>query len=153
VPLSATASSGLPIIYSIVSGPGIIHGNTLSFTGEGNVVVRASQPGNENYLPGDPVDQTVLVFADNEKKDCITLKVYPNPTHGRLKVKLDNKSHDKQYTLIIYNSNGNPIESKIIQRNHFMFELDFDLTNRQNGMYYLYVSDGTTTYVRVIIKY
>jgi hypothetical protein len=153
VQLTATALSGLPIIYTIVSGAGIIQGNTLSFTGEGNVVVRASQPGNENYLPGDPVEQTVLVFADNGKKDCITLKVYPNPTHGRLKVKLDNKRHDKQYTLIIYDSNGNPIESKIIQRNHFMFEVNFDLTNHQNGTYYLYVSDGTTTYVRVIIKY
>jgi hypothetical protein len=153
VQLSATASSGLPMIYTIVSGPGIIHGNTLSFTGEGNVVVRASQPGNENYLSGDPVDQTVLVFADNEKKDCITIKAYPNPTHGRLKVKLDNKSRDKQYTLIIYNSNGNPIESRIIQRNHFMFEVNFDLTNHQNGIYYLYVFDGTKTYVRVIIKY
>jgi hypothetical protein len=153
VQLTATALSGLPIIYTIVSGAGIIQGNTLSFTGEGNVVVRASQPGNENYLPGDPVEQSVLVFADNGKKDCITLKVYPNPTHGRLKVKLDNKRHDKQYTLIIYNSNGNPIESKIIQRNHFMFEVNFDLTNHQNGIYYLYIFDGTKTYVRVIIKY
>jgi hypothetical protein len=153
VQLSATASSRLPINYTIVSGPGKISDNILSFTGEGNVVVRASQPGNENYLPGDPVDQTVLVYAQDEKKDCITLKVYPNPTHGRLKVKLDNKSRDKQYTLIIYNSNGNPIESGIIQRNHFKFEVDFDLTNRQNGIYYLYVSDGTKTYVRVIIKY
>jgi hypothetical protein len=153
VQLAATSSSGLSISYSIVSGPGVIRDNTLSFTGEGNVVVRASQPGNENYLPGDPVDQTVLVYADNEKKDCITLKVYPNPTHGRLKVKLDNKRRDKQYTLIIYNSNGNPIDSRIIQRNHFIFEVNFDLTNHQNGIYYLYVFDGTTTYVRVIIKY
>ncbi|HEX6431851.1 MAG TPA: chondroitinase-B domain-containing protein [Niastella sp.] len=152
VQLSATASSGLPISYTIISGPGQIRDNVLSFTGEGNVVIRASQPGNENYLPGDPVEQTVLVFADNEKKDCITLKVYPNPTHGRLKVKLDNKSHNKQYTLIIYNSNGNPIQSKIIQRNHFRFEVEFDLTNQQNGIYYLYVFDGTKTYVRLIRK-
>jgi hypothetical protein len=152
VHLAATATSGLPMSYSIVSGPGNIHDNILSFTGEGNVVVRASQPGNENYLPGDPVDQTVLVFGDNEKNDCIRIMVYPNPTHGRLKVKLDNKSRDKQYTLIIYNSNGNPIESRIIQRNHFIFEVDFDLTNRQNGIYYLYIFDGTKTYVRLIRK-
>jgi hypothetical protein len=152
VQLAATASSGLPVSYSIVSGPGNIQGNTLSFTGQGNVVVRASQPGNENYLPGAPMDQTVLVFADDEKKDCITIWIYPNPTRGRLKVKLDNKRHDKQYTLILYNSNGHPIESKIIRKNHFMFEVNFDLTNQQNGIYYLYVSDGTNTYVRPVIK-
>jgi hypothetical protein len=153
VQLDATASSGLPVSYSIVSGPGTINGNTLAFTGEGNVVVRANQAGNENYLPGDPVDQTVLVFADDDRKDCVRIRIYPNPTHGRLKVKLDNKNHNKQYTLIIYNSNGNPVKTVIIQKNHFMFEVDFDLTNQQNGVYYLYVFDGTTTYVRPIIKY
>jgi hypothetical protein len=152
VQLTATASSGLPISYSIVSGPGKIVDSTLTFTGEGNVVVHASQAGNENYLPAEAVNQTVLVFAEDGKKDCIKIRIYPNPTHGRLKVKLDNKSHNKQYTLIIYNSNGNPIQSKTIQRNHFMFEVEFDLTNYQNGIYYLYVSDGTTTYVRLIRK-
>jgi hypothetical protein len=153
VQLSATASSGLPVSYSIVSGPGIIHNNTLSFTGEGNVVVRASQIGNENYLTADPVDQTVLVFADDEKKDCVKIRIYPNPTHGRLKVKLDNKQHNKQYTLIIYNSNGNPVHSTIIQRNNFQFIVDFNLTNYQNGIYYLYIYDGTNTYVRQISKW
>ncbi|AEV97065.1 hypothetical protein A4D02_18145 [Niastella koreensis] len=152
VQLTATASSGLPINYSIVSGPGIINNNTLTFTGEGNVAVRASQPGNENYLSADSVDQTVLVFSTREKKDCVKIIVYPNPTHGRLKVKLDNKQRDKQYTLIIYNSNGNPVQTTIIQRNQFQFEVDFNLTNYQNGIYYLYIFDGTTTYVRLIRK-
>jgi hypothetical protein len=130
----------------------MIRNNTLLFTGEGNVVVRASQSGNDNYLSADPVDQTVLVFATDEKKDCVKIRIYPNPTHGRLKVKLDNKQHDKQYTLIIYNSSGNPVQSTIIQRNHFQFEVDFNLTNYQNGIYYLYIFDGTTTYVRLIRK-
>jgi hypothetical protein len=152
VPLTATASSGLPISYSIISGPGVISNNTLSFTAEGNVVVRASEPGNDNYLSAGPVDQTVLVFAAEEKKDCVTIRIFPNPTHGRLKVKLDNKQRDKQYTLIIYNSNGNPVQSTIIQRNQFQFEVDFNLTNYQNGIYYLYIFDGTTTYVRLIRK-
>ena len=152
VQLSATASSRLPVSYSIVSGPGTIHDSTLSFTGEGNVVVRASQQGNENYLPADSVEQTVLVYGSNSRKDCVTIMVYPNPTHGRLKVKLDNKDHNKQYTLIIYNSSGNPVQSKVIQRNHFLFDVDFDLTNQQNGIYYLYIFDGTTTYVQLIRK-
>ena len=152
MPLSATASSGLRVSYSIVSGPGNIQDSTLSFTGEGNVTVRASQAGNENYLPADPVNQTVLVYGEDSRKDCVKILIYPNPTHGRLKVKLDNKNHNNQYTLIIYNSRGNPIQTKVIQRNHFLFEVDFDLTNQQNGIYYLYVFDGTTTYVKGIRK-
>src|SRR3712207_8486497 len=49
VTLSATSSSALAVQYTVVSGPGIINGNTLSFTGEGLVTIQADQPGNENY--------------------------------------------------------------------------------------------------------
>ncbi|HEX5155157.1 MAG TPA: CARDB domain-containing protein [Parafilimonas sp.] len=48
--LSATASSGLPVIYS-ASDKGVIKGDTLTFTGSGNVTAKASQPGNANYEP------------------------------------------------------------------------------------------------------
>lgn len=51
VALAATASSGLPITYSILSGPGTVAGNTLTFTGTGYVTVNAAQAGNANYNP------------------------------------------------------------------------------------------------------
>ncbi len=48
--VTATASSGLPITYSIVSGPATISGNTITLTGGlGTVVVEAAQSGNGNY--------------------------------------------------------------------------------------------------------
>ena len=50
VPLAATVSSGLPITYSILSGPGAVTGNMLTFTGIGMVTVQAGQSGNANYL-------------------------------------------------------------------------------------------------------
>ncbi|MEK7678105.1 MAG: PQQ-binding-like beta-propeller repeat protein, partial [Verrucomicrobiota bacterium] len=59
--LAATASSGLPVTFSIVSGPATIFGNTITITGAGTVVVRASQPGNENYNPAPDVDRTFTV--------------------------------------------------------------------------------------------
>ena len=49
VALSATASTGLPITYSILSGPGTVSGNLLTFTGVGYVTVQATQAGNANY--------------------------------------------------------------------------------------------------------
>ncbi len=49
VPLLATASSGLPLRYSILSGPGAISGNLLTFTALGTVTVQAFQAGNANY--------------------------------------------------------------------------------------------------------
>ncbi|MEK7675741.1 MAG: MBG domain-containing protein, partial [Verrucomicrobiota bacterium] len=59
--VSAAASSGLPVTFSIVSGPATISGNTITITGAGTVVVRASQPGNENYSPAPDVDRTFTV--------------------------------------------------------------------------------------------
>ncbi len=49
--LSATASSGLPVSFAIVAGPGIIEGDELVGTGPGIVTVRANQPGDAQFLP------------------------------------------------------------------------------------------------------
>ena len=59
--LSATATSGLPVSFSIVSGPATILGNTLTITGAGNVTVRASQSGDANYYAASNVDHSFTV--------------------------------------------------------------------------------------------
>jgi hypothetical protein len=57
IALNATASSGLPVTYSVLSGTGSIAGSTLTVTGSGSVAVRATQAGNDNYLVA-TADQT-----------------------------------------------------------------------------------------------
>lgn len=151
VELAAVSSAGLPITFTIISGSGSITGNTLSFTGEGNIIVQAEQPGDGNYLPAENVMQAVLVFADDVKKDGIKIKVYPNPTQGQLKVKLESKQ-DKDYTFIIYDDKGTPVVSSVLQKSNKKYEIDFDLAQSRNGFYYLYISDGTDIIVRIIIK-
>ena len=45
--LSASASSGLPITYEVVSGPATISGSMLHFTGgSGEITIAAIQEGN-----------------------------------------------------------------------------------------------------------
>ena len=61
--VSATASSGLAVSFSIVSGPASIAGNTVTLTGAGTVVVRASQAGNGNYNAATAVDRSFTVTA------------------------------------------------------------------------------------------
>ena len=61
ITLAATASSGLPITYSVVSGPASISGSTLTITGAGAVAVEADQAGNTSYLPAPSVQQTFTV--------------------------------------------------------------------------------------------
>lgn len=59
--LSATSSSGLAVTYSIVSGPGTVSGNTVSFTGLGTVTVLASQAGSLGFNPATNVERTITV--------------------------------------------------------------------------------------------
>ena len=52
--VNATSSSSLPIsTYSIVSGPATIIGNTVTITGAGIIVVKASQDGNATFNPAE----------------------------------------------------------------------------------------------------
>ncbi|MDR3733991.1 MAG: MBG domain-containing protein [Acidobacteriaceae bacterium] len=59
--ISATSDSGLPVSFSIVSGPATVSGSTLTLTGAGQVTVQASQAGNTNYLAATPVQRTFTV--------------------------------------------------------------------------------------------
>ncbi|WP_221031768.1 hypothetical protein [Actomonas aquatica] len=61
--LDATSPSGLPITYTVVSGPAFISGNTVTLTGApGEVVIRAEQAGNLYYLPASSATQTFTVI-------------------------------------------------------------------------------------------
>lgn len=70
--VSATSSSGLPISYSVVSGPAVVAGNTVTLTGAGTVTLRASQNGDATYKSA-YADQTLTV---GKFTPIITL---PNP--------------------------------------------------------------------------
>jgi hypothetical protein len=55
--ISASASSGLPVSFSIVSGNATVVSNVVTITGSGTVTVRASQLGNQDYFPAQSIDQ------------------------------------------------------------------------------------------------
>jgi len=61
--LSASSTSGLSVAFSVVSGPATLAGSVLTYTGSGNVVVRASQAGNTNYNVATNVDKTIVVTS------------------------------------------------------------------------------------------
>ncbi len=63
IPLSATASTGLPVTFWVSSGPGVISGNLLSTTGAGTIRVKAQQAGSENYLPSPIITRDIVVVA------------------------------------------------------------------------------------------
>jgi len=66
--LAATASSGLPVTLTVVTGPATIVGGSVHLTGAGTVTVRASQAGNvdpdnitQTFAKAVPVDRTFAV--------------------------------------------------------------------------------------------
>lgn len=61
IPLIATASSGLPVSWTIVSGEGALEGNFLNVGGAGEIRIRASQSGDAVFLAAPPVEQTLVV--------------------------------------------------------------------------------------------
>lgn len=62
-PLTATASSGLPVAYSVVSGPATVTGSQLTISGPGPVTLRADQPGDGLFLPAPAIVRTFNTVA------------------------------------------------------------------------------------------
>jgi hypothetical protein len=64
LPLNATASSGLPVSFAVLSGPAGLNGNSLSLTGAGLVTVSASQGGDTNFNAAPAVSASFTVAAN-----------------------------------------------------------------------------------------
>jgi len=63
--LTASASSGLPVSYTVASGPGALAGSILTITGIGSVQVTATQSGNTTYAAAVAVTDTIAVTYPN----------------------------------------------------------------------------------------
>ncbi len=59
--LVATASSGLPVSWTLISGPAALDGDILTPTATGTVVVRAIQPGNDAYDAAAVVERSLAI--------------------------------------------------------------------------------------------
>jgi YVTN family beta-propeller protein len=85
VTLAATATSGLPISFEIISGPASVAGNVLTVVNGGEIILRAYQAGNEYYERAE-VYQTFfaeLVTSVGERP-AQRISVYPNPARSIL---------------------------------------------------------------------
>jgi hypothetical protein len=80
--VTATATSGLPVTFSTVSGPAMIAGSTITLTGPGVVVVRASQAGNDLFFPAPDVDVSFTVFGAPSLISGPTATPNPAPERG-----------------------------------------------------------------------
>lgn len=84
--LTATASSGLPVTYQVISGPATVAGALLTLTGEGTVVVRAEQGGDAQFLPAPPVQREITVLAAPTPLRLSEVSMVPE---GRLRFRME----------------------------------------------------------------
>lgn len=59
--LNATATSGLPVAYSLLSGPAQLVADQLTLTGAGTITIRASQSGDATYAAAPEVERSFVV--------------------------------------------------------------------------------------------
>ncbi len=69
--VSATATSGLPVNFQLVSGPATLDGDLVALTGEpGIVTIRATQQGNYAYYPAPEVVRSIYI-SDPEFENAL----------------------------------------------------------------------------------
>lgn len=61
--IHATATSGLEVFFEVIAGPATVDGNIVTLDGTpGEVQIRATQPGNDDWDPATPVINTFQVI-------------------------------------------------------------------------------------------
>ena len=76
---ATTDATGLAVSFAVVSGNATVTGSTLTLTGTGKVVVRASQAGDGTYNAAPSVDQ---VFSVGRTSQTVTFNALGNAIYG-----------------------------------------------------------------------
>ncbi|MEZ4946088.1 MAG: T9SS type A sorting domain-containing protein [Cyclobacteriaceae bacterium] len=134
--LSATASSGLPVSYEIVSGPALVSGNSITLLEVGEVTVAATQAGDGTYFPAEPVEQMFkisLVTGIPEQREP-QFKYYPNPVSGTITI-IPNGSKNQ---LTVFDTQGRSLTSG---NGNSSEAIQLDLSALPSGIYVLRVAN------------
>ena len=114
-PLTATSDSGLPVAFTLLSGPATldVSGTNLTFTGAGSVVVQASQPGDgTNYNAAVPVMQSIQVSL---AVPSITWSALPVSTFGDPPITLDGAWNSGDVvTYVSWNTNVAVVQGNLV---------------------------------------
>lgn len=129
--LEATASSGLPVNYTITSGQGSISGNEFTPNAAGTYTIEASQAGNANYNAAENVSQTIEVTGTTDitpelKKQ---VSVYPNPVDRFLTINLPT---DDKATITLFNVTGRVLKQFTAEKS-----CKLNLEAYRNGIYFI----------------
>jgi hypothetical protein len=159
--LNATASSGLPVTYKVLSGPATVQGNMVTISGIGEVWIEASQAGNTNYNLAASVGRNFFVtqpattstLSNLTLEESPSLSLFPNPIQekGFIRVWVPNSTaghlniYDLQGKLVKqlgYKSFGSSLSAHI----------DVNVQELASGIYFIRFSTNKTSATQIFRK-
>ena len=147
LPLTATATSGLPVSYTCNEETvATVYGDILILNAPGLAIITASQAGNDMYYPAQDVMKVLNVQNPDGVGDysLTSTTIYPNPTSG---MALLSASHElAAYEL--YDAMG----VRICRESISGHSASVNVTPYPAGWYLLkaYFADGQTTILKVM---
>jgi hypothetical protein len=143
--LLATASSGLPIFFSVISGPGQVSVDQLTILGPGEILIEASQPGNASFAPAPKVSRKLTVkIVTGIEEDQLAYSVYPNPTTDNIKI----ETHKGEASVYIIDLTG-----RVSKQQTFIGQTTVDIQNLPSGVYVMKVKfKNGGTFIERIVK-
>ncbi len=145
--LDATATSLLPVSFTIVSGPAEISGKTVMLKSEGGTVtIKASQSGNEKYKAAESVERSffsklILGLESNDE-----IHFFPNPVSETLYITLDENSEVSEIGLI--NSTG----QSVLQQKVDVLNIAIPVSQLSKGIYFLQLKGKVTQTKKLIVE-
>ena len=82
--LTATASSGNPVTFELVSGNVTLSGNTVTITGSGDVSIKAITQGDDTFETTEVIETFNVAEPVGLGDDVALVKIYPNPVESNL---------------------------------------------------------------------
>ncbi len=149
--INATSSSGLPITFTIKSGPANLDGSTIYLNDIGTITISAEQIGNETYCEQKEIQSFNVIenntgVEENRSENYFNgdIIIYPNPTNNKLNIEFVEKTNNKIEKVSIFNMLGKLIYEK--DENVFNSKIvEIDCSNFDAGIYFLNIvtKEGT----------
>jgi len=128
---------GTPISGPLVSDVSLYNAFVMRVDRDASGAYRSSQ-SDESY-ESEPIQLSENGFE---------LSIYPNPTQGAFKVDIENFDMLTNYTVQLRSVTGRLIWSQQLEN----AQSSFDISEFENGMYILNITDGTDTIIERIVK-
>ena len=148
--LTATASTGDPVLYKVTAGPATISGNTLTITGSGTVTVRAYTQPSRVFFPIAVAERSfnvIAILSVNPLLDANTI-VYPNPVQDVFTILLPQGTTAEQIEVVSTAGNQLMSRSELPKTN----EIQVNVQSFSSGTYHVGIKTNKGMVWKKIVK-